>query len=285
MTIIIDGKKISQKVRMELKEKVCLLKNKPGLAVVLIGDDSGSQIYVNGKIKACAEIGFYSEKIEFKETVSEKEIFKTLERLNNDKKIHGILVQFPLPKNLQYLEEKIIDFINPDKDVDCFHPINIGKLFTAKNNYEKLMIPCTPKGIIRLLKEYNIKISGKKVVICGRSNLVGKPLSLLFLLEGATVEICHSLTKDLNLETSSGDIVVTAIGKKHFFTEKYFKEGAVVVDVGINREDKKIYGDVDFQNVLNKVSAITPVPGGVGPMTIAMLMENVYRAYLNQSDK
>jgi len=285
MTTIIDGKLISQKIRNELKEKTILLKDKPGLAVVLVGNDPGSQIYINGKIKVCAEIGFYSEKIELKETVSEKEIFEILARLNSDKKIHGILVQFPLPKNLQHLEEKIINFINPEKDVDCFHPANIGKLFTAKNSYKNLMIPCTPKGIIRLLKEYKIEISGKKVVICGRSNLVGKPLSLLFLLEGATVTICHSLTKDLSFETITGDIVVTAIGKKGFFSEKYFKEGAVVIDVGINREDKKIYGDVDFKNVSDKVSAITPVPGGVGPMTIAMLMENVYQAYLNQADK
>lgn len=282
MTTIIDGKKISQKIKEELKKKVSLLKNKPGLAVVLIGSHPASQIYANIKMKACAEIGFYSEKIELKETVSEKEIFNILTRLNNDKKIHGILIQFPLPANLQHLEEKIINCINPLKDVDCFHPANIGKLFTTKNSYEKLIIPCTPKGIIRLLKEYKIEISGKKVVICGRSNLVGKPLSLLFLLEGATVTMSHSLTENLSLETSTGDIVVAAIGKKHFFTEEYFKKGAVIVDVGINRVDKKLYGDVDFKNVFSKISAITPVPGGVGPMTIAILMENALFAYKNQ---
>lgn len=283
--MIIDGRIVSKKIKDELKKKVGFPKNKPGLAVILIGSDPASQIYVNGKIKTCKEIGFFSEKIELKETVSEKEIFNVLTRLNNDKKIHGILVQFPLPEKLQYLEKKIINYINPVKDVDCFHPVNIGELFTAKNSYEKLMVSCTPKGIIRLLKEYKIEISGKKVVICGRSNLVGKPLSLLFLLEGATVAMCHSQTKNLFLETSSGDIVVTAIGKKRFFTEKYFKKEAVVVDVGINRVDKKIYGDVDFENVLTKVSAITPVPGGVGPMTIAMLMENVFLAYKNQTLK
>ena len=282
MTTIIDGRVVSQKIREELKEKASLLKNKPGLAVILIGDDPGSQIYVDNKIKACAEIGFFSKKIELKKTVSEKEIFDILSRLNNDDKIHGILIQFPLPKTLQHLEEKIINFINPNKDVDCFHPNNIGKLFMTKKNNEKIIIPCTPKGIIRLLKEYNVGILGKKVVICGRSNLVGKPLSILFLLEGATVMICHSKTKNLSSETLMGDIVVTAIGKNKFFTEKYFKKDAVVIDVGINRIDRKISGDVDFENVFSKVSAITPVPGGVGPMTIAMLMENVFLAYKNQ---
>jgi methylenetetrahydrofolate dehydrogenase (NADP+) / methenyltetrahydrofolate cyclohydrolase len=283
MTTIIDGKTLSQKIKSELKEKTNLLKNKPGLAIVLIGSDPASEIYVNSKIKACAEIGFYSEKNELKETVGETEIFNILKKLNNNKKIHGILVQFPLPEKLQYLEEKIINYINPAKDVDCFNPVNIGKLFTVKKDYKKLMLPCTPKGIIRLLKGYKIEISGKKVVICGRSNLVGKPLSLLFLLEGATVTICHSQTKNLFFETSQGDIVVTAIGKENFFTEKYFKKAAVVIDVGINRIAKKICGDVNYKNVFSKVSAISPVPGGVGPMTVAMLMENVFLAYENQT--
>jgi len=285
MTTIIDGKITSKKIISNLKEKVRSLESQPGLAVVLIGSNPASQIYVNLKMKACTEIGFYSEKIELKETASEKEIFNILTILNNDRRIHGILLQFPLPKNLQYLEEKIINNINPVKDVDCFHPGNIGKLFTTKNSYEKLIIPCTPKGIIRLLKEYKIEILGKKVIICGRSNLVGKPLSLLFLLEGATVTMSHSLTENLSLETSTGDIVVAAIGKKHFFTEEYFKKGAVIVDVGINRVDKKLYGDVNFENVFSKVSAITPVPGGVGPMTIAMLMENALFVYKNQTLK
>ncbi len=277
--IILDGKKLGQKIKDQLKIKTSQLKNKPGLAVVLIGNDSASKIYVSSKVKACQEIGYYSEKIVLPETVSEKEIFQVLERLNSDEKIHGILVQFPLPKKLSYLEEKIINFINPLKDVDCFHPINVGKLFTVKKITEDLLIPCTPKGIISLLKEYNIELEGKKAVVCGRSNLVGKPVSILLCLEGATVTITHSKTENLFSETVKADILIVAIGKDRYFKKNTIKDGAIVIDVGINRVGNKIYGDVDFENVKDKVLAITPVPGGVGPITIASLMENVLIAY------
>ncbi len=276
---ILNGEIVCTKILQNLKKRVSSIKDKLGLAVVLIGNNPDSEIYVSSKVKASQEIGYYSEKIFLPETVSEKEIFLVLERLNNDKKIHGILVQFPLPKRLCYLEEKIINFINPLKDVDCFHPMNVGKLFTAKKITEDLLIPCTSKGIITLLKEYNINLEGKKVVICGRSNLVGKPISILLCLKGATVTITHSKTKNLFLETAKADILVTAIGKNHYFKKEAIKKGAIVIDVGINRVGNKIYGDVDFENVKAKVSAITPVPGGVGPMTIASLMENVLITY------
>ncbi len=280
--ILLDGKNLNKEIITNLKEKVSQLTIKPGLAVVLIGDDPASEIYVSSKVRACQEVGFYSEKIVLPNTVSEKEIFEILDKLNNDKKIHGILVQFPLPKNLSYLEDKIINFINPLKDVDCFHPLNVGKFFAAKRIDINLLVPCTPKGIISLLKKYQIDLLGRQVVVCGRSNLVGKPVSILLCLEGATVTITHSKTKDLFKITSQADVLITAIGKPKYFKKQAIKEGAVVVDVGINRVGKKIYGDVDFEDVKNKVYAMTPVPGGVGPMTVASLMENILIVYKKQ---
>lgn len=277
--IILDGRKISEEIKNKLKHEISKLDIKPGLAIILIGNDAASKVYISSKVKACQEIGYYSEKIILPETVSEKEIFQVLERLNNDKKIHGILVQLPLPKRLAYLEKKITEIINPLKDVDCIHPINVGKFFNYKKITDDLLIPCTPKGIITLLKEYNIEIEGKNIVVCGRSNLVGKPISILLCNQGATVTITHSKTKDLFQITSKADILISAIGKDRYFKKQAIKDKAVVIDVGINRSINKIYGDVDFDNVKNKVKAITPVPGGVGPMTIASLMENVFIAY------
>lgn len=283
MIKILDGKVLKDKIFLNLKQKVSQLKLKPGLAVVLIGNDLASQIYVKNKILACKKVGFYSEEIFLSENASEDEIFSHLNRLNKDKKIHGILVQYPLPKNLSCLELRINEFIHPLKDVDCFNPINVGKMFLAKNNDEKVVFPCTPKGIIRLLKHYQIELKGKKVVVVGRSNLVGKPVALMLCNEGATITVAHSQTKNLFEVTKKADILIVAVGKKHLIGKEAVKENAVVIDVGINREGKNIYGDVDFEAVKKIASFITPVPGGVGPMTIASLMENVYLAYQLQN--
>lgn len=279
MTQILDGKLVSQTIKDQLKVKVAELDRKPGLAVVLVGNDPASQVYVRNKEKACAEIGYYSRKIELPETVTEIELINTVIQLNKDSKVHGILVQFPLPQNLRHLEEKVINTILPAKDVDCFHPINVGKLVTAKNLDDNLLMPCTPYGVIRILEHYQIPISGKHVVILGRSNIVGKPEALMMLAKDATVTICHSKTQNLTEITKQTDIIVAAIGKPEFLTSDMVKEGAVVIDVGINRTDNGLVGDVKFDELAQKTSAITPVPGGIGPMTIAILMENVWKAY------
>ncbi len=282
---ILEGKSLSYKIQSDLKKKIYQLTNKPGLAVVIVGDDPASQIYVENKIRACREIGFYSEKITLPETTSKEKIFSLLTQLNHNEKINGILVQFPFPERLQYLENEVINLISPKKDVDGLHPVNAGKLFRCKKIIgNNLLIPCTPKGIIRLLKEYKITFKGKNAVVCGRSNLVGKPVAILLLLEGATVTICHSQTKNIKEITSKADILISAVGKANFINENYVKKGAVVVDVGINRLKDKIVGDVDFDSVCKKAGAITPVPGGIGKMTIAMLMENVYLSYLYQKN-
>lgn len=278
--LILDGKKLAEKIKLELKEKVAQLKEKPGLAVILIGDNPASKLYIDLKIRFCQEIGFYSEKIIFSEEVLEEELFKTLDRLNNDQKIHGILVQLPLPKRLSYLEKKIISFINPKKDVDCLHPLNIGQFFLEREYHHKMILPSTPKGIIRLLKEYQIDLKGKKAVICGRSNLVGKPLAILLTQNDATVTLTHSKTKNIFQITKTADILVVAIGRANWLKKEGVKKEAVVIDVGINQVEGKLFGDVDFEDVKGKVKAITPVPGGVGPMTVAMLMENVYLNFL-----
>ncbi len=279
MTQILDGKLVSQTIKDQLKEKVSKLDTKPGLAVVLVGHDPASQVYVRNKEKACEEIGYYSQKIELPETVTEEELINTVVQLNKDDKIHGILVQFPLPKNLKYLEEKVINTILPTKDVDCFHPINVGKLVTAKTLDDSLLMPCTPYGVVRILEYYQLPIAGKHVVILGRSNIVGKPEALMMLANDATVTICHSKTKDLAKVTRQADIIVAAIGKPEFVSGEMVKDGAIVIDVGINRTEKGLVGDVAYDEVSQKASAITPVPGGVGPMTIAVLMENVWKAY------
>jgi len=283
MNKILDGKTLRDLIIENLKEKIKDLKVKPGLAVVLVGNDPASEVYVKNKILTCHKIGFYSEQIFLSEQVSKDEIFSHLERLNKSKKIHGILVQYPLPEKLAYLEQEINNFINPLKDVDCFNPLNVGKMFLSKNNEDKIFFPCTPKGIISLLKHYQIDIVGKKAVVVGRSNLVGKPVAFMLCNGGATVTVAHSKTKNLFDLTKEADILVVAVGKKNFIKKEGVKKDAVVIDVGINRDGKKICGDVDFDDVFDKVKAITPVPGGIGPMTIASLIENVYLAYQLQT--
>ncbi len=276
MAKIIDGKAISAEIRQELSDETSKFIEEtgitPGLAVVIVGTDPGSQLYVSNKEKACAEIGFYSEKHELPEETSEEKILSLVERLNSDDKIHGVLVQLPLPPHVN--EDKIIDTIDPMKDVDGFHPVSIGNLLIGKPGF----VPCTPHGIIVLLERSGIDIVGKNAVVVGRSNIVGKPVSILLLKENATVTICHSRTKDLAAETRRADILVAAIGKARMITADMVKDGVAVIDVGMNRVDGKWAGDVDFDEVEKKASAITPVPGGVGPMTIAMLMQNTLKS-------
>lgn len=273
MSKIIDGKVISERIRVEVKEGTEKLKKEkgtiPGLAVVLVGDNPASKVYVGSKEKACVEMGFYSEKHVLADTASQDDLLKLIDKLNKDPKIHGILVQLPLPKQIN--EDLILEAISPEKDVDGFHPYNVGRLAVGKPLFQ----PCTPYGMIKMLEYSDISVEGKHAVIIGRSNIVGKPIALMLLQKSATVTICHSKTKDLKAEVKRADIVVAAIGKPEFVTGDMLKEGAVVLDVGINRlESGKLVGDVDFASAEKVASAITPVPGGVGPMTIAMLMYN-----------
>jgi methylenetetrahydrofolate dehydrogenase (NADP+) / methenyltetrahydrofolate cyclohydrolase len=278
--VILKGKEVSQKIKKEIRDKISELDPKPGLAVVEVGKDPASNLYIKNKEEACREVGIYWEKISLPEDISPDILFREIDRLNKDPKIHGLLVQFPLPVALKSFEEKVIYAINPQKDVDGFHPYNIGQLVSCKGEAcKKLLLPSTPYGIIRLLDEYQIPVAGKHAVIIGRSNLTGKPISLLLLAMDATVTICHSQTRDLKSYTKDADILVAAVGKPKFINANYLKKGAVVIDVGINWMDKGIVGDVDFDSVSKTVSAITPVPGGVGPMTVAALLENVLKAY------
>ena len=276
MAQIIDGKKVSARIKQEIRTKTEeLAKNgvKVGLAVVLVGNDPASQVYVNNKEKACEECGFYSEKYLLDENVSMKELLDLVEVLNNRDEISGILVQLPLPKHLD--EKEVINAINPKKDVDAFHPVNVGKIMIGDYDF----LPCTPAGVMELIKESGIDPEGKECVVIGRSNIVGKPQAMLLLHKNATVTICHSRTKDLKEVTKRADILVAAVGKAKFVTADMVKEGAVVIDVGMNRDENgKLCGDVDFDNVSKIAGAITPVPGGVGPMTIAMLMQNTLKA-------
>lgn len=276
---LIDGRKISSDIKEEIRLEVEKLKEKtgktPGLAVVLVGSDPASSVYVNSKEKTCKALGFYSEKHDLSEDTNEEDLLKLIDKLNNKDEINGILVQLPLPKHID--EQKVINAISPEKDVDGFHPINIGKLFIGRDDCFK---SCTPYGIMELLKRSNVEISGAEAVIIGRSNIVGKPIAAMLLKESATVTIAHSRTKDLKEVVKRADIIIAAVGRPLFVTEDMVKEGAVIIDVGINRlENKKLVGDVDFDNVKNKVSKITPVPGGVGPMTIAMLMKNTVESF------
>lgn len=273
MAIIIDGKKISTEIKDELKEKVASLNKDITLCVIQVGSDPASTIYVNNKKKACEYIGIKSLSYELPNETTEEELIGLVEELNNQPNVNGILVQLPLPKHIN--EDKIIQTIAPHKDVDGFHPENVGRLSIGQKGF----VSCTPAGIVQLLKRYNIPIEGKECVVVGRSNIVGKPIAMLMLRENATVTVCHSRTKDLKEITKRADILIVAIGKPKFITKEYVKEGAVVIDVGIHRnEDNKLCGDVDFDDVIEKVSAITPVPGGVGPMTIAMLMHNCVKS-------
>ncbi len=270
--MIIDGKALAKEKRAEIAKQVEALKEKgvtPGLAVVLVGEDPASQIYVRNKHKACEEVGIYSRKITLPEETTEEELLKIIDELNNDPEIDGILVQLPLPKHID--PDKVILSISPDKDVDGFHPVNAGRLLTGQDGFS----PCTPLAVMELIKSAGVDVSGKEAVVVGRSNIVGKPVSMLLLRENATVTICHSKTKDLADVCRRADILVAAVGRPEMITSDYVKEGAVVIDVGINRVgEKKVVGDVAFDEVKDKAAYITPVPGGVGPMTITMLLYN-----------
>ena len=279
MTTLIDGKELAKKIRNNLKDEVIELKNKginPKLAVILVGNDKASKIYVKNKNKACEDVGIEFEEYLLDEDTKMEDLLKLINSLNDNPNIHGILLQSPIPRHLDI--NLAIDTISPKKDVDGFHPVNVGKLIIGQDTF----VSCTPYGIIKMLEEYGIEIEGANAVVIGRSNIVGKPISLCLLNKNATVTICHSKTKNLKEITSKADILIVAIGKAKFVSEDMVKEGATVIDVGINRlDDGKIVGDVDFENVKDKASYITPVPGGVGPMTIAMLMKNVVKAAKN----
>ena len=272
MAFIIDGKKISKEIKDELKEKVAKLKSEGktvALAVIQVGEDPASSVYVNNKKKACEYIGIESLSFHLPETISEEDLLAKIKELNQDEKVNGILVQLPLPKHIN--EDKVIKTIAPEKDVDGFHPQSVGALSIGQKGF----VSCTPAGVIQLLKRSGIEIAGKECVVIGRSNIVGKPMALLLLRENATVTIAHSKTANLKEVTKRADILVVAVGKPKMIDSSYVKEGAVVIDVGIHRNaENKLCGDVDYDDVLQHVSAITPVPGGVGPMTIAMLMNN-----------
>ncbi|KOS26054.1 5,10-methylene-tetrahydrofolate cyclohydrolase [Bacillus anthracis] len=272
VAVIIKGNEVAEKKRAQLKEEHEKLKEQgivPGLAVILVGEDPASRSYVKGKEKGCEQVGIYSELIEFPETITEERLLAEIDRLNGDDRINGILVQLPLPKHIE--EKAIIERISPEKDVDGFHPISVGRMMTGQDTF----LPCTPHGIVELVKETNLDISGKHVVVIGRSNIVGKPVGQLFLNENATVTYCHSKTQNMKELTKLADILIVAVGRPKMVTADYIKEGAVVIDVGVNRlETGKLCGDVDFDNVLDVASYITPVPKGVGPMTITMLLHN-----------
>ena len=274
---ILDGKKVASEARERIAVIVKEIKKSgkvpPGLAVVLVGDNPASKVYVGQKEKACKEVGFESFLYRLPEETTQQELLELVAKLNEDPKVHGILVQLPLPKHLN--ETEVIEAIRPEKDVDGFHPMNLGKLVAGL----PCTVPCTPKGIMYLLEYYGIEIEGKNAVVVGRSNIVGKPVAHLLLQKNATVTICHSRTKNLEAITQEADILVVAAGKPHFITQHMVKKGAVVVDVGINRLESGLVGDVDFDGVRMKASWITPVPGGVGPMTIAMLLQNTLEMY------
>ena len=276
---ILDGKKCSQEILDKIKEKVDNLKSSnkrvPGLAVIIVGNNPASKIYVNSKVKACEKVGFYSKAIFLDENISQAELLENIQALNNDKNIDGILVQLPLPKHLN--EDEICNAIDTSKDVDGFKAENLGKVMLGK---EDGMVPCTPQGIMYLLDSIkDINLYGMNGVVIGRSNIVGKPISSLLINRGVTTTVCNSRTKNIEDVLRNADIIVAALGKPKFLKENMVKEGAIIIDVGINRVDGKLCGDVDFENVSKLASFITPVPGGVGPMTIAMLLNNTLRAY------
>ena len=274
--IIIDGKKISADVRAQVAAETAQLKEQgivPGLAVIIVGDDPASRVYVNNKKKACADVGFHSEEYALPATTTQEELVALVQELNARKDINGILCQLPLPKGLD--DKAVINAISPEKDVDAFHPSNVGRIMLGEYSF----LPCTPAGVMELLHSANIEISGKECVVIGRSNIVGKPMAMLLLHEHGTVTICHSRTKDLAEVTRRADVLVAAVGRAKFVTADMVKPGAAVIDVGMNRDENgKLCGDVDYENVAPICSAITPVPGGVGPMTIAMLMRNTLTA-------
>lgn len=276
--IKLDGKDLAQRIKLQLKEETLKLKESlgkvPGLAIILVGDNPASKIYVNSKIKGCSELGFESFAHFLPEDTSEERVLELIGELNEDERVNGILVQLPLPKHID--EKKVIDKIALNKDVDGFKPENLGLLMLGDKDF---MQPCTPAGIMELLRAYSIELVGKDVVVVGRSNIVGKPMGSLLINEGATVTTCNSKTKDLKAKTSQADMVIMAIGQAKFLTEDMVKEGAIIVDVGINRTEDGLFGDVDYDGVSKKAAYITPVPGGVGPMTVAMLFANTMKAF------
>ncbi|HEO1029424.1 TPA: bifunctional methylenetetrahydrofolate dehydrogenase/methenyltetrahydrofolate cyclohydrolase [Streptococcus agalactiae] len=279
MTELIDGKALSQKMQAELGRKVERLKEQhgiiPGLVVILVGDNPASQVYVRNKERSALEAGFKSETLRLSESISQEELIDIIHQYNEDKSIHGILVQLPLPQHIN--DKKIILAIDPKKDVDGFHPMNTGHLWSGR----PMMVPCTPAGIMEMFREYHVDLEGKHAVIIGRSNIVGKPMAQLLLDKNATVTLTHSRTRNLSEVTKEADILIVAIGQGHFVTKDFVKEGAVVIDVGMNRDENgKLIGDVVFEQVAEVASMITPVPGGVGPMTITMLLEQTYQAAL-----
>lgn len=281
MTTIIDGKGLAERLQQELKETIAndSLENPPGLVVILVGDNPASQVYVRNKELAAKRIGIHSKVDRLPASVTEEALLARIDQYNRDAAFHGILVQLPLP--IQIDEEKVLDAIDPKKDVDGFHPLNLGKLFLGKPE----MIPCTPYGIMKMFDAYHIPLEGKKVVVVGRSNIVGKPMAQLFLARHATVTIAHSRTEDLAALTQTADILIVAIGRGNFITKEFVKPGAVVIDVGMNRDqDGKLVGDVAFDEVAPMTSFITPVPKGVGPMTITMLMIQTYEAAKRQEN-
>jgi methylenetetrahydrofolate dehydrogenase (NADP+)/methenyltetrahydrofolate cyclohydrolase len=276
MAKLIDGKAIAAKIRGELKVEVATLQATgitPGLAVVLVGEDPASKVYVSMKEKACHDVGIFSDEHKLPVETSESELLKLIDTLNNDPRIHGILVQLPLPKQID--TEKVLEAISPHKDVDGFHPYNVGRLVVGKPLFQ----PCTPYGIMVMLRESGVELAGKEVVVVGRSNIVGKPVAFMCLQQNATVTLCHSKTKDLAAKVGMADVVIAAVGQPEMIKGDWIKKGAVVIDVGVNRvADKKLVGDVEFEAASRRASAITPVPGGVGPMTITMLLYNTVQS-------
>jgi methylenetetrahydrofolate dehydrogenase (NADP+)/methenyltetrahydrofolate cyclohydrolase len=273
-TSLISGKQIAQQIKDQLKQQVADLDYQPGLAVILVGENPASQVYVRAKDRACQKVGFYSQKLELDKDISQEQLLAEVQALNQDPQVDGILVQLPLPDHLD--EKLVIDNINPDKDVDVFHPANVGRLSLRKSlpDLDQVLAPCTPKGVMRMLEHSQVDLEGKQAVVVGRSNLVGKPLALMLLARHATVTVCHSRTKNLQEQTKQADVLIAAVGRPEFITQDMVKPGAVVIDVGINRTDDGLVGDVAFDQVKQVAGQITPVPGGVGPMTIASLLEN-----------
>lgn len=275
---IIDGKALSEKILREIEQEHSELEKKvgrkAGLAVIIVGENSASQIYVRNKIKACERVGFYSETIRLDENITEENLLSEIKKLNNNSNVDGILVQLPLPEHIDELN--IVNAISAEKDVDGFHTTNIGKMMIGD---ESGFLPCTPAGVIQMFEEYNIDLKGKDVLVIGQSNIVGKPMTLLLIKKRATVQVCNSKTKNLSEKLQKADVIVAAAGSPKLIKATDVKEGVVIIDVGINRVDGKLCGDVDFEEVSKKASFITPVPGGVGPMTIAMLIKNTFKSY------
>lgn len=278
---IIDGKKLAEELNLKLKKQIEITIKKTGikpkLATILVGDNPASKVYLNIKKKICNKVNIESVSIELDKNINKNQLLSEINRLNTDPSVHGILLQLPLPQNLIDDTNQFLAAIDPNKDVDGLHPMNTGNLF----NYNEYLSPCTPKGIIKLLEYYNIELSGKDVTIINRSRLVGKPLIFMLLKRNATISVCHTKTKDINKYIKNADILIVAVGKPKFIKVDQIKEGVVIIDVGITRIDGNLYGDADFENVLPKVSRITPVPGGVGPMTTHMLMQNTYNTFKN----